>query len=610
MTEQEEFEFRLRLERERGEEKPKASPAPPKRERTIADLANRPGIAAVRAPLETGLAMASGAIASPLSGYAGLLTGGSADTVRRVQDDLTYSPRGAPGRKLSEIASAPFQAFEEAAYNAGGAVSDVAGPGAGTAANVAIQSIPAAIAGGLARLGGGRAGAPGGAQPPAPRPTVPPDVSERVARGRALDVPVEYTRGQATREPQQLRSEINLAETKEGRPIRERHEGQNQALIENLDILKGKQKAKAATPEDVGRSVAGEGGALTLAERRSSLNVDKLYQDARKAGELDSAIDLKPIISAVAENPNASALLTQQLKAMNLLKEDGTGTATLNQLERARKRAVLVARTTTDGTMRHDAGELIKAIDAGTPEGVGGKAYQAARAARREHAMKFEEPKAISQLIENKTATDRTVALENVWDKTVRGGSIADLQRVKDMLIKDKDGREMGFQAWRDIRGATIDYIKNEATKGVAPDATGSAVLNPGNLKKALDTIGDRKLDIILGPATAQKVRNIAQVAADVKTLPPYRGGSTTVPNAMTTLLNVLEKAAAHVPVGSNLARGLVGKGKDIIESGAARKAAQEALRPADDLPIPPVSLSNLAKTRVSPLVPLVGGQQ
>lgn len=647
------------------QEAPKAAPAdPPKR--TI----GRRAIDTVKAPFEAAMTIGSGAVAQPLSGIAGLLhegagrvsqafggagtaQGAGADTVRTVQQALTYQPRGEEGRRLVDIATYPFQKLEEGAHAAGGAVSDMAGPEAGTVANVTLQAIPMMIAGGLSRMGSGRRAA---AQPqPTANPqqaaqakvqqagldwnalgadmqnritrfaedatsfeATSPEALARMVRGRSLEAPITMTKGQASREPGQLRAEENIAQTTQGRAVRERHDEQNRALIENLEILKGKQKSAATTPEQVGASVAGEKGALTLAERRSDLNINRLYNDARKKGEMAAPVNVAPLRDFIKthEDPTKIAFATDKLDAL-AKKPDAFGyeKLSLNELEGIRRSAATRARTSTDGTERHYAGELVRKIDEIIPDDAGGKAYQAARAARKEHAMQFEEPRAVSQLITDRTRTDRQVALEDVGRK-ILSGSIADLQTVKTRLLDRSQGPEQlaaGVQAWRDVRGYAIDHIREAATKGVATDAKGNQVLNAGALKRAVDEIGDRKLDMLLGPADAQKVRNIVKTAQDVKTLPPYKGGSTTVPNLLTTLLGVLEKASSHVPVGGNLVRGTVGKIRGVAEEGASAKSAAEALRdPLSGQAQANLPRRNRSPSRISPAVPLsdIGGQQ
>lgn len=403
---------------------------------------------------------------------------------------------------------------------------------------------------------------------------------ERVARGASNNV--RLTKGQALREPAQLRAEEQLAQTEAGKPIRERHMAQDEELQNQLDTLKGKTASRSSGAEETGKNID---AALKKKIAKSDANINRLYDKARRSGELESTLEVDPIISAVKENPAAKKMLIEQLQAMDLVKADqfgnpaATHNITLDQLERVRRRAATVARTAGDGTMRHDAGELASAIDKNIPQSAGGDAYKAARAARKAHAMEFEEPKAISQIVGEKSKTDRVTALESVWEKTVlsKGSSIADVERVRDTLLKggDRVTRDAGRKAWRDIAGETVDYIKREAVAG-AKDQSGKQNLSPAKLNAAIERIGDRKLEIILGKDTVKKLREIAKTVEDVKTMPPYKGGSTTTANAVTLMEKVLEKAQ-YAPIG-NIGRGAVRVLSNVQKEGAAAGKVEEAL--------------------------------
>ena len=138
MTETEEFEFRLRLEKEKAlEQQP--------------DELRNP-VTGMRAALGATASLATGAVAAPVSGIAGLFgaavpgpTGQGANVAAKVGEALTYQPQSPGAQKIAETATAPFRWLSNLAEQAGGAVTDVAGPTAGTAANVAIQAIPAVI---------------------------------------------------------------------------------------------------------------------------------------------------------------------------------------------------------------------------------------------------------------------------------------------------------------------------------------------------------------------------------------------------------------------------------------------------------------------------------
>ena len=61
----------------------------------------------VKKIVEPALTVATGALAEPVAGWAGILSGGDAGAVERTRDALTYQPRSEPGRQgLRALASA------------------------------------------------------------------------------------------------------------------------------------------------------------------------------------------------------------------------------------------------------------------------------------------------------------------------------------------------------------------------------------------------------------------------------------------------------------------------------------------------------------------------
>jgi hypothetical protein len=119
------------------------------------------------AAIEPMLSMASGAVTTPLSGIAGLLTGAAqdlgldkapilgnlvtkespADVVRGVQSKWTYQPQTEGGRNAMSVIGAPFEALEKGADYVGGKVSDVTGsPMAGAQTKAVLAILPALLA--------------------------------------------------------------------------------------------------------------------------------------------------------------------------------------------------------------------------------------------------------------------------------------------------------------------------------------------------------------------------------------------------------------------------------------------------------------------------------
>lgn len=111
---------------------------------------------------EAALGLASGAVAAPVAGLAGMVAsaipglpeGTGANVVNRVSDALTYSPRTQMGQNIVKTASVPFEWLAKQADTAGGAVTDVTGsPAMGAAANTTIQALPLALTAGAAKMG-------------------------------------------------------------------------------------------------------------------------------------------------------------------------------------------------------------------------------------------------------------------------------------------------------------------------------------------------------------------------------------------------------------------------------------------------------------------------
>lgn len=399
---------------------------------------------------------------------------------------------------------------------------------------------------------------------------------------QSLPKPIPATRGQITRDPVQLRNEGNVSATKAGEPIREIYLDQNQAILENLEILKGRVANKqkpAETPEQVGLSVQDQ--ALREKLKLSKANVSAKYKAAEEAGELQGKVSPARLIKTIRNSPDVSHFgwVETWLNQNKVIQKTDSGTITnklsLKQMEDLRQAAV--ARAMDGGTEGFYAGKLIQAIDA-TTEGAGGKLYKEARAARRAQAMEFEETGAIARLVENKSRTDRATALEDTWRKTVIGGSIQDLRSVKRSLLTggDRKTRSAGKRAWRDIKAQTIQHIQNEATKSVALNERGQANVTPAAMKRAIDSIGKEKLDEIFGFGTSAQMYRLLEATRTVKTVPPAgHQGSSTASN----VLALLERGLGRVPVVGDVATGTIRAGVQLKQMGEAGRISRQAQR-------------------------------
>lgn len=102
--------------------------------------------------LDASASLASGAVAAPVSGIAGILQGAknvispgmsAADRVRQMGEALTYEPRTKGGRAVAGAVAYPFEKLAEGADIAGSKTAEVTGsPAVGAAVNTAIQAVP------------------------------------------------------------------------------------------------------------------------------------------------------------------------------------------------------------------------------------------------------------------------------------------------------------------------------------------------------------------------------------------------------------------------------------------------------------------------------------
>lgn len=586
-------------------------------------------------------AMGSSLLAGPVAGLAGLGAAGTralgltqtepADVVRNVQGAMTYQPRTQAGQAATDIASYPFEKLAQGADYVGGKVAEATGsPAAGAGTNAALQFLPSMLIPALkgkakpVEVSRGPSSAPADIAPPASpaKPAAPnaapvqrtagpqgvsakvtkvdsPETLARHEQLQSLPVKVPATRGQITRDPVQLRNEGNVSATETGKPIRDIYLAQNEALIENLDVLKGRVANKtkpAETPEQVGISVQDQ--ALRAKLALSKENVKKKYAAAESAGELQGKVSPARIIKTVRSSPDVThyAWVEAWLSKAKIIEKTESGTVTrkltLKEMEDLRQAAV--ARAMNGGTEGYYAGKVISAIDEAT-EGAGGKLYKEARAARRKQATEFEETGAVARLVENKSRTDRSTALEDTWRKTVIGGSIEDLRNVKRSLLTGGDAktRTAGKRAWRDIKAQTIQHIKDEATKGVATNERGQPNVTPAAMKRAVDSIGRDKLDEIFGPGTATRVDRILEATRTVKTVPPagHAGSST-----MSNMLAFFERGLGKIPIVGSTASGAVNVAVKLHQMGASRRIVRESQRMPAGNALGPAKRNKLAE--------------
>ena len=357
-----------------------------------------------------------------------------------------------------------------------------------------------------------------------------------VRQALAQDLPVtpELTKGQISRDPGQLKFEVEAAKDPEmGAPLRQRYEQQHQAVQQNFDAFIDQTGSQTGgNARDVGLMVD---GALQKQMRADKNRVRVAYNKADKSEEASTPVDVTRPVSVLEDSeisvidylnsqpelPTTPIITAAKRTAASLgiaqKADDGSlvpGNPTIKQLEKWRSEI--------NGNVNQEAPNIRQAtilksfIDAHV-EPYAGTLYKAARAERKRFGDKWENHTIIKDLTSNKKGTDdRKVAYEKVVDRVIYSGSLDDLRQAKRTIMTS--GPE-GKQSWSEIQAAVLQNIKDEATKGVAPDAQGNQMISPAALNAQIRKLDD-KLDFIFGKQGADKLRALNEVSKTIFTVP------------------------------------------------------------------------------------------
>lgn len=495
---------------------------------------------------------------------------------------------GAGGKKLEEVLPPVVQGVRDLRRGGVGP----AGGGMAPAPTAPIET-PPSLPGGIALPGGRVTEAPVAVPPVTEAPPVAaPGISGRVfeagegapgmrgggaaqldeaairvQRAQELPVPIELARFQRSRLFEEQQRARELAKNAEvGGPIRERLAQQQEALRLNFDRFIDETGAEiVSNPRETGIVVD---EALKKLAKVSKARVNVLYKRAERAGETQEPISYQGLVDFINEqNPTTREQLAPVLKSVEeqLRKNDptGSGMIPINALESIRK---LINKTAQPGTPNEVYGRDMKGIIDTLTEGKGGELYQAARRARIEQANLFENTAIVRDLMKMKPGTtDRAVALEDIAQRAIWGGSssVDDINKLKNALDM---ASSRGKRAWRELQGATMEYIRDQAYKGISRDESGQIVISPAALNTAI-TAMDRagKLDAVFDKKTAEMLRTINSVAQDMFTAPP---GSVNNSNTSSAILNAVDMAITY------MASGLPFQGGQVLNS--FKKSLQE----------------------------------
>lgn len=406
----------------------------------------------------------------------------------------------------------------------------------------------------------------------------------RQSLARELPVPIELTTGQKTRQFAQQRFERETAKLPEvGAPLRERFSTQNMQLLQNLEAFIDKTGSETSDLRSIGLSVD---KAIRDRAARDKTRIRTLYKDAEKAGELEAPVKLDSVATFLNENvPEAevaNVLKAARAKALQLgiVSEDTNGmltsnSAPLKSVELFRRS--IGAATNDEPTNMHFASQIRGLVDSAT-EGLGGNLYKKARAARAKFGSDYENIGLVKNILGLKRgSSDRAIALEDILRRSVvdPSTSLDTVRQVRRLLQTEGSN---GQQAWKELQGGTIKFLRDEATKNVARDENGSAILSPAQLDRVLAPL-DRsgKLDFIFGKKGAEQLRLLNDVAKDVMVAPPGVVNTSNTASVLAGMMDVAISGTSGVPAPIMTSFRLLSKGvKDAKIKARVKRALGE----------------------------------
>lgn len=354
---------------------------------------------------------------------------------------------------------------------------------------------------------------------------------------RALEQKIPLTKGEQLQDFSLLKRESDLPKENPelAKGLIEFKQGQKQSILKRFEELSEQTGAQYADPTAYRKVGSLVDSALVKEFDAKSLKVDKAYQAARDAGETKQVVDttkldqyftfLQPEAISVPQINSIKAAFEELKKVKN-------NQVTIDDLENLYKRAGQLGEAgKPSGLFMKDIKKIINEVT----EGAGGDLYRAARLERTQLGNDFENTYRVAKLLGTKGGyTDRAVALDDVFSHVVLDGSLEEMRTVTKLL---KKGGPEGQQAYAELQGQTVQYLKDQLTKNA------SGQLSFAKLKTAIDTLDrEEKLAYMFGKQGRQTLIDVRDVLQDALIKPE---GAVNYSNTGSVVARLLDKMAA-----------------------------------------------------------------
>ena len=497
----------------------------------------------IETPLALGATLAGGAIA-PIVGIAGTLASGKYGTQEGIRAGeqamkaVQYQPRtqtarealGAVGEFLQPVTSAlpptlgsvgtTLNALAPATMMQAGAIArpvvrQATVPVQNALANVLTREQQPAMVG----MGAATTDEALRRQERLSRLNIPATAGERTKNLAQQQFEAEIGRGVVTGISEEAKTK--LAEQMSGFKA-----NQQKAIVQNFERMTNEVNAEVADPTQM-RAVGKIVDKVLNDEYTKKYDAYKsLYAQADNAGETLQQVPYQSLMDFIetktpTQRQKLDPILDSVAESLRMNDPQGTGTISVRALEDIYQQIGMVKDSANAKPMKNIITQM--------GEGAGGEFYQKARAARAQLAKEFEDVRRVDKLLGTKAGyADRQVALDDVFKYVVLDGSLEEMRTVTKLL---KKGGKEGEQAYAELKGQTIQYMKDMLTKSDQP-----SFRNLNTLVNQLDA--EDKLVYMFGKKGRNEIMDLRDAVQDVLVKQP---GAVNYSNTSGAVLRGLE---------------------------------------------------------------------
>jgi hypothetical protein len=381
---------------------------------------------------------------------------------------------------------------------------------------------------------------------------------------RALQQNIPLTKGEQLQDFGQLKRESDLPKENPelAKGLTEFKQKQKESILRRFQQMADQTGAEYADPTAYRKVGSLVDNALVKEFDAKELKVNQAYEKARNAGETKQVVSTAPLEQWLEINaPEAISVPAINTIGAKLeqLKKAKNGQVTIDDLENLYKSAGQL------GEAGKPSGLFMKQVKGVINEmtdGAGGDLYRAARTQRAELGREFENTYRVAKLLGTKGGyTDRAVALDDVFSHVVLDGSLEEMRTVTKLL---KKGGPQGQQAYAELQGQTIQYLKDQLTKNA------SGQLSFAKLKTVIDTLDrEEKLGYMFGKQGRETLVDVRNVIQDALVKPE---GAVNYSNTGSVVARLLDKMAAiKFPLAKSAS--------DIVKNREIAKEVEEATK-------------------------------